>query len=305
MHNKLRNAIDEIEKVMIGKEDVIRQIMCAMFAGGHIMMEDLPGVGKTTMSLAFARVLGLNYQKITFTPDLMPQDIADYSVHCQRFHQEEEEKKTAHLLLADEFNHSSDKIHAMVDKMMEEGKLKVGDQVTKLPDPYIVIATQNPLDGDMRLKESQLDHFMIGVSIGYPDAESEIRMLKSEDPASKIENLNEAMNIRDIIEIRRQVELVYVSEQIYEYIVNIATATRINQLLDMGLSPRGSIDLLKMAKSWAFMFGRDYVIPSDVSQVLLSTASHRVQLSRHAKLENRKAEQILLSVLESIPVPKA
>ena len=304
MVNKVKNGIDEIAKVMIGKEEAIKRIMSAIMDGGHVMIQDVPGVGKTTMSLAFARVLGLNYQRISFTPDIMPQDIEDYSVHCQRFHMDEEEKKKAHLLMADEVNRSSPKIQAMLVKMMEDKKLKVGDKVTVLPEPYVVIASQNPLDENELLSESSMDHFMIGLTIGYPDALSEIKMLKQENIKEKILSLNEALNIQDVCEIRTQVKHVFVSDAIYEYIVAIVNKTRTNQLLDIGISPRGSIDLLKMAKANAFIEGRDYVVPSDVQAVLEDTANHRVRLSRYAKLENRKSSQILASVLESVPVPK-
>jgi MoxR-like ATPase len=304
MVNKVKNGIDEIAKVMIGKEEIIRRMMTAALAGGHIMIQDVPGVGKTTMSLAFARVLGLNYQRVKFTPDIMPEDLADYSIHCQRFDQDEEEKKTAHLFMADELNRSSPKIQTMIVKMMEEKKLKVGDTVSILPDPYMVIATQNVLESEGLLSESELDHFMIGISIGYPDEISEIKMLKQESMTEKIHALNEALNTQDVMEIRTQVHHVYVSEQIYEYIVAIVKGTRNNQLLEMGISPRGSIDLLKMAKANAYLDGRDYVIPSDVQTVLVDTASHRIRLSRYAKLENRRADQILLSVLERVPIPK-
>jgi MoxR-like ATPase len=304
MVNKVKNGIDEIAKVMIGKEEIIKRMMTAALAGGHVMIQDVPGVGKTTMSLAFARVLGLNYQRIKFTPDIMPEDLADYSVHCQRFHQDEEEKKTAHLLMADELNRSSPKIQTMLVKMMEEKKIKVGDMVSVLPNPYVVIATQNILETDGLLSESELDRFMIGITIGYPDELSEIKMLKQESMAEKINSLNEALNIQDVIEIRTQVKHVYVSEQIYEYIVAIVNGTRSNQLLDMGISPRGSIDILNMAKANAFIEGRDYVIPSDVQTILVDTASHRIRMSRYAKLENRRADQILLSILDQIPIPK-
>lgn len=304
MVNKVKNGIDEIAKVMIGKEEAIKRIMSAILAGGHVMIQDMPGVGKTTMSLAFARVLGLNYQRILFTPDIMPQDIEDYSVHCQRFYMDEEEKKNAHILMADEVNQSSPKIQSMLVKMMEDRKLKVGDKVTVLPEPYVVIASQNPLDEEQLLPDSSMDHFMIGISIGYPDVVSEIKMLKQENTKEKILSLNEALNIKDVCEIRTQVKHVYVSDAIYEYIVAIVNQTRANQLLDMGISPRGAIDLLKMSKANAFIEGRDYVIPSDVQTVLVDTANHRVRLSRYAKLENRKSSQILLSILEGVPIPK-
>lgn len=304
MVNKVKNGIDEIAKVLIGKEEIIKRVMAAILAGGHVMIQDIPGVGKTTMALAFAKVLGLNYQRILFTPDIMPKDFADYSVHYQRFSHDEKEMKTAHLLMADNLNSSSPKIQSMFVKMMEDKKLKIGDKVTVLPEPYVVIATQNPLNEDTLLPESQMDHFMIGVSIGYPDQISEIQMLKQEHIRDKSYSLNEALDIKDLLEIRTQVKHVYVSDQIYEYIVAIVNGTRDNQLLDMGISPRGSIDILKMSMANAFVEGRDYVIPTDVKTVLTDTASHRVRLSRYAKLENRKADMILLSILEQVPVPK-
>ena len=304
MVNKAKNAMDEIAKVLIGKEEIIKRVMTAILAGGHIMVQDMPGVGKTTMSLAVARVLGMNYQRILFTPDIMPKDLANYSVHFQRFEQKQEERETAHVFMADEINASSPKIRSLLVKMMEEKKLKVAGTVTVLPSPYVVIATQNPLhpSGEF-LPISQMDHFMLGISIGYPDMISEIQMLKQENIREKIQSLNQAMSIEDVLEVQTQVNHVYVSEQIYEYIVRIVNATRTNQLLEVGVSPRGSIDLLKMAKANAFLEGRDYVIPADVQRIFVDTTSHRVSLSRYAKLENRKSSQILFSILETVDVP--
>lgn len=305
MIRRVQNGIDEIAKVMIGKEEIIKRIMAAIFAGGHVIIEDIPGVGKTTLSLAISKVLGLNYQRILFTPDIMPQDLQDYSIHCQRFHQDEMEKKTAHLLMADEIHRSSPKIQSMLVKMMEDKKLKVGDHVTLLSEPYVVIATQNPLEPEEELlPESQMDHFMIGITIGYPDIVSEIQILKQENAKEKILSLNEALDIEDVLEIRNQVKLVYVSEEIYEYIVTIVNRTRNNQLLETGISPRGSIDILKMSKANAYLEGRDYVIPGDVKNIFLDTVSHRVRMSRYAKLENRKEEDILTKILDEVAVPK-
>ncbi len=304
MVNKAKNVMNEVSKVVIGKNDLIKRITTAILAGGHILLQDMPGVGKTTMSLTFARVMGLNYQRILFTPDIMPNNLVEYSIHKQRLEADHTVKAETNMLLADKINASSPRIQSMLVKMMEDKKLKVDDKVALLPDPYVVIASQNPYNDKLEiLPESTVDHFMIGVSIGYPDKISEIQMLREENIRERIEKLNVALYPEDIVKMRVQVEHIYVSDQIFEYIVDIVNTSRNSQLLDMGISLRGTKDILKMAKSNAFLEGRDYVVPNDVKEVLVDTTSHRVKLSRYAKLENRTSNEILLSLLEMVPEP--
>ncbi|MCQ2492468.1 MAG: MoxR family ATPase [Lachnospiraceae bacterium] len=305
MLNKAKNAMNEISKVVTGKDALVKRITTCILAGGHIILQDMPGVGKTTMSLTFARVMGLNYQRILFTPDIMPSNLVQYSIHTQRFETDRTVRTQNNMLLADRINASSPEIQSMMVKMMEDKKLKVDGEVALLPEPYVVIATQNPYDDRLDvLPDSTIDHFMIGMSVGYPDKASEILMLKSVDVRERIENLNVALYPEDIVAMRSQVEHVYASEQILEYIVDIVNESRKSQLLDIGISPRGTKDILKMAKANAFIEGRDYVVPNDVKEVFVDTTNHRVHLSRYAKLENRKSDEILLSIVDRVPEPK-
>ena len=246
--------MDEINRVMEGKGHTVHQIMTAILAGGHILIEDIPGVGKTTLALAFSKVLGLDYQRIQFTPDIMPTDIAGFSIYHQGSEEFEFKEGAAmtNLLLADEINRTSPKTQSALLEAMEEGQITVDGITRDLPDPYIVIATQNPFGsiGTHSLPESQLDRFMIRTSLGYPDMESEIKML------------------------------------------------------ELGISPRGTIALLSMAKANAYLEGRDYVIPQDVKDVFFETIEHRVIRSKEAKVQRKTKEEILKAILYKIPLPK-
>lgn len=308
MDKKVIKAIEEINRVMEGKEHTVHQIMTAILAGGHVLIEDIPGVGKTTLALAFSKVLGLDYQRIQFTPDIMPTDIAGFSVYnieSEEFVYKEGAAMT-NLLLADEINRTSPKTQSALLEAMEEGKITVDGVTRDLPDPYIVIATQNPLGsiGTHSLPESQLDRFMIRTSLGYPDEESEIRMLLQGSVNFTDEDIKEQLSPQELLRARKEVKELFVHEDILRYIVEIANETRRSRDLELGISPRGTIALLSMAKANAYLEGRDYVIPQDVKDVFFETIEHRVIRSKEAKVQRKTKEEILKAILYKIPLPK-
>lgn len=309
MENLAQEAIQEIGKAIVGKKHIITQVMTAILANGHILIEDIPGVGKTTLALSFSRVLGLDYQRIQFTPDVMPADIAGFSMYKQGSDSFEYQEGAAitNLLLADEINRTSPKTQSALLEAMEEKKITVDGVTRELPDPYIVIATQNPLGsiGTHSLPESQLDRFMVKTSMGYPDRQSEITMLKQERVNIAVESLQELVQGEDLLEMRKAVEAVFIHDDLYTYVVDIANATRNSIKLELGLSPRGTIALMQMAKANAFLSGRDYLIPDDVKDVFLVTTNHRVLRSKEARMTNESVESILKGLLAAVPLDLA
>ena len=309
MSNLATRAIEEIGKVIIGKDHIIRQVMTAILANGHIRIEDIPGVGKTTLAIAFSKVLGLDYQRIQFTPDVMPADIAGFSVYKQGSESFEYQKGAAitNLLLADEINRTSPKTQSALLEAMEEGRITVDGVTRELPDPYVVIATQNPLGavGTHSLPEAQLDRFMIRISMGYPDRESEVAMLKQERVNVAIDSLEEIIQVTDLILMKQQAERIYVHEDLYRYIVDLVCATRNHPDLSMGISPRGTISLLQMAKANAYLDDRDYMVPDDIKQIFYAASAHRVMKSKEARIKRRTVREILTSIAEEIPVPES
>lgn len=309
MSNLAGRAIEEIGKVIIGKDHITRKVMTAILANGHILIEDIPGVGKTTLAIAFSKVLGLDYQRIQFTPDVMPADIAGFSVYKQGSETFEYQRGAAitNLLLADEINRTSPKTQSALLEAMEEGKITVDGVTRELPDPYVVIATQNPLGavGTHSLPEAQLDRFMIRISMGYPDRESEIAMLKQERVNVAIDSLEEIIKITDLVLMKQQAERVYVHEDLYRYIVDIVCATRNHPDLSMGISPRGTISLLQMAKANAYLDERDYMVPGDIKDVFYATSAHRVVKSKESRIKRKTVRDILESIAEGIPVPES
>ena len=300
--------MDEINRVMIGKEYTIHQIMTAILAGGHVLIEDIPGVGKTTLALAFSKVLGLSYQRIQFTPDIMPTDIAGFSIYHAESETFEYKQGAAmtNLLLADEINRTSPKTQSALLEAMEEGKITVDGVTRDLPDPYIVIATQNPLGsiGTHSLPESQLDRFMIRTSLGYPDVESEILMLMQGSVNMTDKIVKEQISAQELVKARQEVKQLFVHEDILRYIVEIANETRRSRDLELGISPRGTIALLSMAKANAYLDERDYVIPQDVKDVFFDTTEHRVIKSKEARIQKKTRKEILKEILYKVPLPK-
>lgn len=298
----------EVNKVVIGKEEVVDKVFTAMLAGGHILLEDIPGVGKTTMALSFARVLGMDFKRVQFTPDVLPSDIVGFGMYNGMDGSMEYKPGAVvcNLFLADEINRTSAKTQSALLEVMEEGIVTVDGITRVLPQPFTVIATQNPNGsvGTHNLPESQLDRFMIRLSMGYPDVENEVAILKGKTEKNVPENLHTVVSMEQFLFLKEMVNEVFVHDAIYRYIVNLAEKTRKNDALLMGLSPRGSIALCAMAKAKAFMEGRQYVLPEDVMGVFYDVSAHRVLISPSARLEKKTANDILKEVLSSVKAPK-
>ncbi len=315
MESNVKNAqkkffeiISEIKKNVIGKDDVIIKALLSIIAGGHILIEDIPGVGKTTMALAFSKAMSLNYNRMQFTPDVLPTDITGFSIYNKSTGNFEYKPGVAvcNLFLADEINRTSSKTQSALLEIMEEGNITVDGKSYCLPKPYIVIATQNPIGsiGTQMLPESQLDRFMIKLNMGYPDIRDEILILRSRLENKRNNNVRSAVKINELLEIQETVQNIYIDDIILEYIARLADATRHHPMISLGLSPRGTISLASMARATAVIQGRDYVIPDDVAFIFKDISQHRIILERKAALSNMSETSILNEILKNVPVPK-
>ena len=305
-NNCILDIKNEISKVIVGKDDIIKQVMAAIFAGGHVLLEDVPGVGKTTLALAFSRALSLDYRRIQFTPDVLPSDVVGFSMFNKKINDFEFREGAAmcNILLADEINRTSPKTQAALLEVMEEGKVTVDGVTHFLPDPFIVIATQNPIGyvGTQKLPESQLDRFMIKLSMGYPDKKSEMDIYNGRSNIA-LEKVNKVINIDEIKNMRDKVEKVHIEDSLLEYLVTLVRNSRENQYVSLGISPRGGIALIKMAKSMAFMDNRDYVVPEDILGCLEPVSLHRIVLNSKAKANGYSEIDILNEIKESVKIP--
>ena len=302
-----QKIINEIRKVVIGKDLVVAKVFMAMLAKGHILIEDIPGVGKTTLALAFSRVLALDYKRVQFTPDTMPSDVTGFSVYNKQTGQFDYKPGAAmcNLFLADEINRTSTKTQAALLEVMEEGGVTVDGVTHTVPQPYTVIATQNPIGsaGTQLLPESQLDRFMICLTMGYPDLASEINILKGRHNTDPLQNLSPIAAKEDIAAMQQAVSNVHLADSLYNYIVRLADATRHHPAVQLGVSPRGTLAVVSMAKAYAFLLGRDYVVPEDVQGILSDTCAHRLILSPQAKFNHLAPQKILEKILAETPLP--
>ena len=307
LHEKATAIMTEVKKVIVGKDNIIESLLLSIMARGHVLLEDIPGVGKTTMALGFSKSMSLNYQRLQFTPDVLPSDVTGFSVYNKSTDSFSFKPGAAicNLFLADEINRTSSKTQSALLEIMEEGNVTVDGVTRELPKPYIVIATQNPIGsvGTQMLPESQLDRFMVRLSMGYPDRDSEISILKGKQNADPITTVKSVAAAEDIVEIQTAVENVFVHDVIYEYIANVIAATRNNPMLDLGASPRGAIAATNLSKAKAFLNGRDYVIPDDVGQIFPQVTEHRVILSPKARVNGISTKVVLEDILKDTPLP--
>lgn len=297
----------EIKKVFIGKDEIIEKVLMAIYAGGHILLEDAPGVGKTTLALGFSRALDLSYRRIQFTPDTMPSDITGFSVYDKNTGNLEYKPGAAscNMLLGDEINRTSPKTQAALLEVMEEGNVTIDGVTHPLPAPFICIATQNHYGaaGTQVLPESQLDRFMIRLSIGYPDRDSQVAILKNRRGKGDLDQVQPRMTAEDIKEIQGYLYSVKMIDDILYYISDLCLATREEPLVELGVSPRGVSALAKFARARAVLRERDYVIPEDVQAVFKDVCAHRLVMKPQAKIEGITAEDILDKVLNKIKAP--
>ena len=307
MSAKTEQVIDEVRKVIHGKDNIIRMVLAAILAKGHVLLEDIPGVGKTTMAMAFAKAMSMDYRRVQFTPDVLPGDISGFNMYDKvtGSFKYQEGMAFTNLFLADEINRTSPKTQSALLEVMEEQRVTVEGVSRELPKPFFVIATENPFgsSGTQKLPESQLDRFMVCLSIGYPDAENAALILKG-NSAKDIQNVVPVLTKEELTALQEKVEEVYVDDALYDYIVEITESTRKPSTYELGLSPRGSIALLRMAKAYAFLEGRSYLLPDDIKEIYLPVSLHRVKLSQRAKAAGTDLSESLLSSLSSVVVPK-
>jgi MoxR-like ATPase len=304
----IENIISNVEKVIIGKRKEIYNIMKGIISNGHILIEDVPGVGKTTLVKALAKSLKLSYSRIQFTPDLLPSDITGISIYNQRDMIFEFKKGPifANVVLADEINRTSPKTQSALLEVMEENQVSESGKTYKLQQPFFVLATQNPIEyeGTFILPEAQLDRFMIKVSVGYPNRTEEEKILEVYRDEQPLDTLEAVADSEEIIGLQKAVRKVYVAKEINNYIVSIAEATRKNNYLNLGVSTRASLALLRIAQASALIAGRDFVIPEDVRENVILVLSHRISPSSMARANGYTRENILSNILKMISVPK-
>ena len=298
---------NEIKKVIIGKDDVIEKVLMAILAQGHILMEDVPGVGKTTMAMAFSKVLGLDNKRVQFTSDTMPSDIIGFSVYDKQSGKFEYKPGTimTNLLLADEINRTSSKTQSALLEAMEERHVTVDGITHDLPKPFIVIATQNQVGsaGTQLLPSSQLDRFLIRTSMGYPDMKSQIEIMNERHHENPLDNIVPITNKETLNNLIYEAQNTFVADAVYAYASELIEETRHNQYIQLGISPRGALALCRAAKAHAFLQGRDYTTPEDVSSVFVDVCAHRLVLEAKARLHELYAEEILTEILKSIKQP--
>lgn len=298
----------EVGKVLMGKEEVIEKVLMAIYAGGHILLEDTPGVGKTTLALGFSKALGMDYKRIQFTPDTMPSDIIGYTMPGQGNGETIYKAGAVHtnLFLGDEINRTSPKTQSALLEAMEEGNVTVDGVTYLLPKPFICIATQNPvgMSGTQPLPEAQLDRFMIRTSIGYPSTEDQIRILDEKRQQNTMDEVKAVVTHDMVIEVQNYLSTIRMTEAVLRYMTVLCERTRNDSGVELGVSPRGIIALSRMARAKALLDERDYVVPEDVRAVFKDVCTHRVILRPQARMEGRTVESLLDDIMQSTEVPE-
>ena len=309
MNQHIEKISNEVKGVIKGKDEVISKVMMAMLAKGNVLLEDVPGVGKTTMALAFARAMGLDTKRVQFTPDTLPSDIIGFSVYDKETGElsYKEGAIVTNLLLADEINRTSSKTQAALLEAMEEKKVTVDGVTRVLPDPFIVLATENPAGsaGTQMLPNLQLDRFMVKLSIGYPDVESQAEILADRHTENPVDKVEQVVSDEELKEMIQKANEVYIAKSVYEYIAKLVQKTREHEMVSLGVSPRGALSLCQMAKAYAFVNSRDFVTPDDIRAVFADVCGHRLMLNSKARLNELSAENILADIIKDVEMPAA
>lgn len=308
MNEKIRLLADSIGKVIVGKEDTVIRLISAMLCEGHVLLEDVPGVGKTQLITALSRSVGGKFNRIQLTPDVMPSDIAGFTMPDSKTGEfvYRDGAVMCNFLLADEINRASPKVQSALLEAMEERQISMDGVTHQLPKPFLVMATQNPVEtyGTFHLPEAQMDRFFMKLSMGYPDEAEEMKILERTEKHNPINNITEpAISIDDILAMQEEVRNVRVTESVKKYIVDIVRFTRKDRNASLGVSPRGSIALYKAAKAYAYIYDRDYITPDDVKKTAASVLAHRIILSPQGKTEFASAEAYVEAILNTLAVP--
>ncbi len=309
MNETLQAVADEIEKVIVGKRPVIYKLLTAILAGGHVLLDDVPGVGKTSLAVALGRACGLRYRRVQFTPDVLPSDIVGFSA----FQRETGTLRYvpgavigANLLLGDELNRTSSKTQSALLEAMEEGQVTVDGTVHPLERPFCVVATQNQVGGagTQPLPQAQLDRFLLRLTVGYPDHESQMELLRDREIGDPMESVREAASAEDVLRMQGEVRRVTVKEELLDYITRLTEASRAHERLRLGVSPRGALAVTRASKAWAYLMGRDYVIPEDVREVFAGVCAHRLLLAQRALQERVTEEAVCEDLLKKVKLPR-
>lgn len=294
----------EVSKAFIGKNEIVKKVLMTIYAGGHILLEDCPGVGKTTLAVAFSKTLGLSSKRIQFTPDTLPSDITGFTVFNRETNHFEYRDGAANcqLLLADEINRTSPKTQSALLEVMEEHTVTVDGETHVLPSPFICIATQNPVGsaGTQSLPESQLDRFMICLSIGYPSLENQMRIINAQRYSNPLSDVRPVTNAQNLLKVQNYLTSVRVADSVLSYTIRLCEATRVHPLVELGISPRGVSALVKMARAGAVLRERNYVVPEDVQSVFFDVCAHRLILRPQAQVDGITVRDILAEILQQI-----
>ena len=308
MNTKIKMLIDSIEKVIVGKPDVIQKVVASMLCDGHILIEDVPGVGKTQLAASLARSLDGKFNRIQLTPDIMPSDILGFSMVNQKTGEFEYHEGAAmcNFLLADEINRASPKAQSSLLEVMEEFQISLDGQTHKLPRPFVVMATQNPVEtyGTFHLPEAQMDRFFMRISMGYPTIKEEMMIIERTEHFNPINNITEpVLSLEQVIELQAETKQVDVSQKVKDYIINLVNATRSSEYVTLGVSPRGSISLFKASKAIAFIYGRKFATPDDVKEMAECVLAHRIILSAKGRTKYASSSEFIADILNMVAVP--
>lgn len=308
MNGKIKEAADELEKVIVGKRSVIERIIIAVLANGHALLDDVPGVGKTTLAISLSKVLGLQYKRIQFTPDVLPSDITGFSVYRKETGTLEYMPGAAdgaNILLADEINRTSSKTQSALLEAMEEYQVTVDGKTHFMQNPFIVVATQNNVGttGTQMLPFAQLDRFLMRLSIGYPNFESQIEIIRNRQKSNPVNDIRQIVSKEDILRMQEEVTDVTLKDGVIEYIARLAETSREDDMIELGISPRGALFISKVSKARAYFVGRNYVIPEDIREVFADVCAHRIIISREAKSRQVTAEQVVGDLIKKVKPP--